>query len=77
MTGMPADHLGLADRGRLAVGRKADMVLFDAASVEDRATYDDPHRYPIGIRHVVVNGVPVVEDGVHRGARPGRVLRRG
>ena len=76
MTGMPADHLGLGDRGRVAAGKKADLVLFDAAGIADRATFDDPHRYPIGIRHVLVNGDPVVENGVHRGRRPGRVLRR-
>ncbi len=76
MTSMPADHLGLADRGRIAVGKKADLVAFDAARVLDQATFDDPHRYPEGIREVLVNGERIVAGGSHTGARPGRVLRR-
>jgi N-acyl-D-aspartate/D-glutamate deacylase len=75
MTAMPADHLGLADRGRLEVGRKADLVLFDAGGIADLATFDDPHRYPAGIRQVLVNGEPVVADGAPLGTRPGRALR--
>jgi N-acyl-D-amino-acid deacylase len=77
MTGMPAQQLAITDRGRIARGMKADLVLFDAASVEDEATFQDPHRFPSGIRHVLVNGTPVVEGGEHTGARPGSVLRRG
>jgi N-acyl-D-amino-acid deacylase len=76
MTSLPADQIGLSDRGRIARGKKADLVVFDAAKVRDTATFDDPHRYPEGIALVVVNGVPVVERGAHTGARPGRVLRR-
>ncbi len=76
MTSLPADQIGLADRGRIARGKRADLVVFDAARVRDTATFDDPHRYPEGIGHVLVNGVPVVEAGVHTGARPGRALRR-
>jgi N-acyl-D-amino-acid deacylase len=76
MTSMPADQAGLGDRGRIAKGRKADLVLFDAATVRDEASFDEPHRYPRGIPHVLVNGVGVVENGAHTGARPGRVLRR-
>ena len=76
MTSMPADQIGLADRGRVARGKKADLVVFDAATVEDTATFEDPHRYPVGIHHVLVNGVSVVQDGTHTGARPGRALRR-
>jgi N-acyl-D-amino-acid deacylase len=76
MTSMPADQIGLTDRGRIARGRKADVVLFDAAAVKDEATFDQPHRYPAGIPHVVVNGVLVVDNGRHTGARPGRALRR-
>jgi N-acyl-D-amino-acid deacylase len=75
MTSMPADQIGLRDRGRLARGRKADVVVFDAATVIDVATFEDPHRYPTGIGHVLVNGVSVVERGAHTGARPGQVLR--
>ncbi|MGH9863500.1 MAG: amidohydrolase family protein, partial [Candidatus Acidiferrales bacterium] len=76
MTSLPADQIGLSDRGRLARGLKADLAVFDAAGLEDRATFADPHRYPAGIAYVVVNGVVVVEQGRHTGARPGRVLRR-
>jgi N-acyl-D-amino-acid deacylase len=76
MTSLPADQVGLPDRGRIARGKKADLVAFDAATVKDEATFDDPHRYPAGIAHVLVNGVFVVESGRHTGARPGRVLRR-
>jgi N-acyl-D-amino-acid deacylase len=75
MTSMPADQIGLRDRGRLARGKKADVVVFDAATVVDVATFEDPHRYPVGIVHVLVNGVSVVERGAHTGARPGQVLR--
>jgi N-acyl-D-amino-acid deacylase len=76
MTGRPADQIGLADRGRIARGKTADLVVFDAARVRDTATFDDPHRYPEGIVHVLVNGVSVVEAGAHTGARPGRALRK-
>lgn len=77
MTSMPADQIGLRDRGRIAPGKAADLVAFDAARVRDTATFDDPHRYPEGIAHVFVNGVAVVERGRATGARPGRALRRG
>ena len=76
MTSLPADHFGFADRGRLAVGHAADIVLFDPARVTDRATYQQPHAYPDGIIAVLVNGVAVVKDGAHTQARPGRVLRK-
>ncbi len=75
MTGLPARRLGLADRGVLAPGAQADVVVFDAATVADRATYEDPHRYATGIGHVLVNGRVVIADGEHTGALPGRVLR--
>ncbi len=76
MTSLPADQVGLRDRGRIARGLIADLVVFDAAQVQDRATFDDPHQYATGFVHVLVNGVPVVEGGQPTGARPGRVLRR-
>ena len=76
MTSMPADQVGIPDRGRIARGMKADLVVFDPASVRDQATFDDPHRYPVGIQHVLVNGVVVVQDGNHSGSRPGAVIRR-
>ena len=75
MTSLSADALGLADRGRIRVGAAADLVLFDPATVLDRATFETPHAAPEGIGAVVVNGVPVVLDGEPTGATPGRVLR--
>lgn len=77
MTSMPADQAGLNDRGRIARGKKADLVVFDAASVRDTATFDEPQSFPEGITHVLVNGAFVVESGASTAARPGRVLRRG
>jgi N-acyl-D-amino-acid deacylase len=75
LTSLPADHFGFRDRGRLAVGQAADLVIFDPARVADRATYEQPHQYPEGIVAVFVNGVVVVQDGAHTRARPGQVLR--
>ena len=77
MTSAPAARLGLTDRGRLADGLAADVVVFDPQSVRSNATYDDPRQYPTGIEHVFVNGTQVVERGEHTGALPGRVVRRG
>ncbi|HSE40406.1 MAG TPA: D-aminoacylase [Acidobacteriota bacterium] len=76
MTSMPAEQSGLSDRGRIAKGKKADLVVFDPTKVQDTATFDSPHQYPTGIAHVFVNGVQVVKDGNHTGARPGKVLRK-
>ncbi len=77
MTGMPAAKFRLADRGAVRPGAFADLVVFDPARIRDTATYDDPRRFPDGIRAVYVNGVAVARDGAHTGARPGRALRRG
>ena len=76
MTGLPAAKFGLEDRGLVREGAFADLVLFDPDSVIDVGTFEDPNRYPEGIVHVLVNGTPVVRDGEHTGARPGRALRR-
>lgn len=76
MTWDPCRKLGLMDRGHLQSGCVADLVLFDSTIISDRATYEAPIQYPIGIHHVFVNGVPVVEAGEHTGARPGRVVRK-
>jgi N-acyl-D-amino-acid deacylase len=75
MTSAPAARLGLTDRGRLVDGLAADVVVFDPETVRNWATYDEPRRFPDGIEHVIVNGVPVVERGRHTGATPGRALR--
>ncbi|HUU33641.1 MAG TPA: amidohydrolase family protein, partial [Vicinamibacterales bacterium] len=76
MTSLPADQFGFADRGRIAPGKAADLVIFDAATVADAATYDRPHQYPVGISAVLVNGVLVVTKGAQTSARPGLVLTR-
>jgi N-acyl-D-aspartate/D-glutamate deacylase len=67
----------LAERGRLAQGYCADITIFDARSVNDLATYQDPRRFPDGIRYVIVNGEVVVEGSRHTGKSAGRVLRAG
>jgi N-acyl-D-amino-acid deacylase len=74
MSGRPAQKLRLADRGLIEPGRAADLVVFDPATVSDKATYDHPHQYPAGILHVMVNGQFVVRDQTHTGSLPGRVL---
>lgn len=77
MTAMPAARLELRDRGVIAEGAFADITVFDPATVRDRATFVDPHRYPSGISYVLVNGVVAVDAGGFTDARGGRVLRRG
>ncbi|MCU0646500.1 MAG: D-aminoacylase [Gemmatimonadaceae bacterium] len=75
MSSRPADRVGLRDRGRLVVGAIADVVVFDPGTVRDRATYEDPFQYPVGIRHVIVNGQLAVRDGEHGPTRHGRSVR--
>jgi N-acyl-D-amino-acid deacylase len=76
MTSLPASILGLADRGTIREGQWADLVMFDPATVADKATFEDPFQYPVGIDTVLVNGTVVLDEGTHTNARPGRVLRR-
>ncbi|MFB8170550.1 amidohydrolase family protein [Kitasatospora purpeofusca] len=76
MTGRPAARLRLHRRGRIAPGFHADLVLFDPEKVQDGATFEQPRRPAVGVEHVYVNGVAVVEQGRTTGARPGRALRR-
>jgi N-acyl-D-amino-acid deacylase len=75
LAALPAENLGLEGRGVLRVGGYADVVAFDPKTIGDRATYDAPHRFATGMRHVLVNGVPVLRDGEHTGATPGRALK--
>lgn len=77
MTSMPAATLHLTDRGRLVAGARADLTIFSADSVSDRATFQDPHQYPAGIPYVIVNGALAVDGGRFTGSRAGHVLRRG
>jgi N-acyl-D-amino-acid deacylase len=75
LTSVPAWNLKLDRRGALKPGYFADVVVFDPAKVQDHATYDRPHQYSTGVRHVFVNGVQVLKEGEHTGAKPGRVVR--
>jgi N-acyl-D-amino-acid deacylase len=74
LTALPAANLGLKDRGRLAQGYFADVVVFDPEQVADTATFEKPQQYAVGMRQVFVNGVQVLKDGEHTGATPGRVV---
>jgi N-acyl-D-amino-acid deacylase len=73
---LPASRFGFTDRGVLAPGKKADLVLFDPKTIHDTATTKDPQSKPTGLTDVLVNGVPVLRNGQFIGAHPGRVLRR-
>ncbi len=75
LTSFPAQTLGLDRRGLLARGHYADVVVFDPSTIQDHATYDQPHQYATGVAHVFVNGVQVLRDGEHTGALPGRVVK--
>lgn len=77
MSRMPADRIGLADRGRIEVGAMADIAVLDPATVIDRATFKNPHQLSEGVLHVFVNGQAALIDGEMTGVRPGRVLRSG
>ena len=75
-TSLAAQRMRLGDRGVLKVGMWADVVVFDPATVRDRATFARPHQLAEGMRWVLVNGVPVIAEGKATGARPGKVLRK-
>jgi N-acyl-D-amino-acid deacylase len=74
LSGLPATNLELDHRGFLKPGMFADVVVFDPATIADRATFEHPHQYAVGMRHVFVNGKQVLKDGDHTGAKPGRAL---
>jgi N-acyl-D-amino-acid deacylase len=74
LSGLPATNLGLDHRGFLQEGMFADVVVFDPATITDHATFEKPHQYATGLKHVFVNGVQVIKDGEHTGAKPGRAL---
>jgi N-acyl-D-amino-acid deacylase len=75
LTRLPASNWKLEGRGCIDPGCYADVVVFDPAVIDDRATFDDPQQYAVGVEHVLVNGVAVIRDGEHTGAKPGRVVR--
>jgi dihydroorotase/N-acyl-D-amino-acid deacylase len=74
-TSAVATRLSIPDRGLVKEGMKADLVIFDPATIADRATFEQPHQLSVGVRHVFVNGVEVLRDGEHTGAKPGQVVR--
>jgi N-acyl-D-aspartate/D-glutamate deacylase len=76
MTSFPAQRMGLADRGVLRPGLKADVVVFNPATIIDKATFEKPHQYAAGVVAVVVNGRLTLNDGQMTGERAGRALRR-
>ena len=76
MTSLPATNLGIARRGMLKEGYFADVVVFDQQTIQDHATFEKPRQYATGVSEVWVNGVEVIHDGEHTGAKPGRVVRR-
>lgn len=75
MTSLPASHIKAQRRGSLKTGYYADVVVFDPAQIQDHATFENPHQYATGVNHVFVNGIQVLKDGEHTGAKPGRVVR--
>jgi len=76
MTSLPASNLGIANRGRLQKGYFADIAVFDPNTIQDHATFEKPRQPATGVSEVFVNGVEVVHDGEHTGAKPGRVVKR-
>jgi len=74
LSGLPATNLGLDHRGFVKEGMFADVVVFDPKTIADRATFEKPHQYAVGVKHVFVNGVQVLKDGEHTSAKPGRAL---
>jgi N-acyl-D-amino-acid deacylase len=75
LSNLPATNLGLEGRGVLRAGAFADVVVFDPKAIADHATFEAPHQYATGMRHVFVNGVAVLRDGEHTGELPGRALK--
>jgi N-acyl-D-amino-acid deacylase len=75
LTGLPAANLMIDRRGLLREGYFADVVVFDPATIQDHATFVEPHQYATGVAHVFVNGIQVLDQGRHTGATPGRVVR--
>ena len=75
MTSLPAKILSIDRRGLVKKGYYADITIFDKTVIADKSTFEDPHQYAVGVNSVIVNGIIVVENGMHNGNRPGKVLR--
>ena len=76
MTSMPASRLKLQDRGVLREGMKADITVFNPKTIKDKATFEDPHKYPEGIQYVIINGAMIIEKGKHTGALNGEIIKK-
>jgi len=76
MTSLPAQHFQIEKKGLLMPGYDADLVIFDPATVQDKATYDEPYKNSVGFQYVIVNGQVVLSDNVHTGLRPGKIVRK-
>jgi N-acyl-D-aspartate/D-glutamate deacylase len=74
-TALPAQMLGLVDRGMVKEGYVADLVVFDPLTIRDKSTFQDPHHYSEGIDYLFISGIPVIEDGVYAGKLSGKTLR--
>jgi N-acyl-D-aspartate/D-glutamate deacylase len=74
MSSQTARRLGIHDRGLITEGYYADIAIFDANEIIDKATFEDPHQYAVGMKYVLVNGTLVVKDGKHTGERPGKII---
>ena len=72
---LPAINLRIEKRGELKTGNYADVVIFDPATIQDHASFDKPHQFATGMVHVLVNGIPVLKEGEHTGAKPGRFIK--
>jgi N-acyl-D-amino-acid deacylase len=77
MTSLPAGHFRFANRGLVKEGFAADLVVFDPATIADKATFEQPHAFAAGVPHVIVNGIPVVRSGEHTRSKPGQPLTLG
>jgi N-acyl-D-amino-acid deacylase len=75
LTSLPAENLKILKRGRIVRGHYADIAIFDPNVISDKATFDQPHQYAVGMHHVIINGVMVLRNGEHTGAKPGRIIR--
>jgi N-acyl-D-amino-acid deacylase len=75
LTSLPASNLKIKKRGELRIGYYADVVVFDPLTIKDNATFENPHQYASGVLHVLVNGIQVIKDGEHTGAKPGRFVK--
>ena len=75
LTSLPAKNTGIQNRGSIEIDNYADIVIFDPKKVNDKATFEKPHQYAVGMKHVFVNGTQVLNNGIHTGAMPGKIVR--